>query len=68
MFAVKTVNLTTANKSEHFEAAINYADACQTMRRTIADMECAWVQGIDYEIDVVEVDDDFDFDDQSDRN
>ena len=66
MFAVKTTNL--HNGINHFEAARNYSDACDLMRRIIREVEPEWVSGIDYQIEVVEIEEDFDFDNQPDFN
>lgn len=66
MFAVKSVNLLVADKTEHFQPANGYVDACQIMRQIEADS--AWIKGVDYELEIVEVDDDFDFDNQPEWN
>lgn len=66
MFAVKTVNLITS--ATHYTPARDYADACQMMREFVRDCDPAWVENVDYKIDVVEVENDFNFEDQPDFN
>jgi len=66
MKVVKSVNLLT--NCEHYTKCHDYVDACEKMRRMLAEMAEAWVEGEDYTVEIVDVDDDFDFEDQPDWN
>lgn len=64
MFAVKFTNL--FNGREHYTHARDFEDAWDILRTEVRDS--AWTLGEDYDAEVVEVDDDFDFEDQPDWN
>ena len=67
MYAVKGTNLNNGNV--HYTSCRDYADACDTRRRVIREMEDAdWIEGEDFTAEITEVDDDFDFDNQPDWN
>lgn len=68
MYAVKATNLTVSPVAEHFIKARDFADACEILRRTREEMNGSWEEGTDYTAEVVEVNDDFDFDGQPDWN
>ena len=64
MYAVKTTNLTVSPVAEHFIKARDFVDACEILRRAREEMNESWEEGTDYDAEVVEVDDDFDFENQ----
>ena len=68
MYAVKMTNLTVSPEAEYFIAARDYANACDILRSECREMDSAWEEGIDYTAEVVEVDDDFDFENQPEWN
>ena len=71
MYAVKTTNLLVTPNTTYYAKGRDYLDACDTKRRMQADMEDmdgAWERGKDYTLEIVEVDDGFDFDHQPDWN
>ena len=69
MYAVKSVNLLNKNTEHYTPCPYGHSQAYYTMRSEIADMEANdWHEGEDYTIEVVEVDDDFDFENQPDWN
>jgi hypothetical protein len=67
MYAVKVTNL-LANGIAHFIPAKGYADACQTRRIERAAIGAFWEEGTEFTVEVEEVEDDFDFEGQSDWN
>jgi hypothetical protein len=68
MYAVKKTNLIISPVAEYFIKAHDFADACEILRRVRAGMNDSWEEGTDYTAEVVEVDDDFDFENQPDWN
>lgn len=68
MYAVKKTNLIVSSAAEYFIKARDFADACEILRRVREGMNESWEEGIDYTAEVVEVDDDFDFENQPDWN
>lgn len=68
MYAVKMTNLTVSPARDYFIAARDYVDACDIRRRECHEMDSAWEEGTDYTAEVVEVDDDFDFENQPEWN
>lgn len=68
MYAVKATNLTVSPVAEHFIKAHDFADACEILRRAREEMNESWEEGTDYTAEVVEVADDFDFENQPDWN
>ena len=69
MYAVKLTNLTTTPNRNHLVPAKDWADACDRQRREIEELDdMDWHRGEDYEVEIVEVDADFDFDNQADFN
>lgn len=69
MYAVKLTNLTTIPNRNFFVPARDWADACDKQRHEIKEFDdMEWIRGEDYEIEIVEVDADFDFDNQEDFN
>lgn len=68
MYAVKMTNLTCSPASEYFIAARDYVDALDILRRECREMTGEWEEGADYTAEVVEVDDDFDFENQPEWN
>ena len=67
MIAIEFKNLHTGNSS--FTPARDYADAYSRKRFEDADLEASdWHYGEDFVSEVVEIDDDFDFDNQPDWN
>ena len=71
MYAVKSTNLLVTPNTVCYTKSHDYLDACDIKRRIQADMEDmgdAWELGEDYTLEIVEVDDDFDFDNQPDWN
>lgn len=65
MYAVKCVNLCNDPETVYYYKARDYADACEIRRRFILACEGYWEQDQDYTSDVVQVDDDFDFENQN---
>lgn len=69
MYAVKSVNLLNKNTEHNTPCPYGHTQTCDTIRSEIAEMDAAgWVEGEDYTIEVVEVDDDFDFENQPEWN
>lgn len=69
MYAVKLTNLLDENTERYIPCPYGHTQAYDLMRQEIADMEANdWNEGEDYTIEVVEVDDDFDFESQPDWN
>lgn len=68
MYAVKMTNLIVSSLAEHFIKARDFADACEILRRAREGMNEGWEEGTDYTLEVVEVDDDFDFENQPEWN
>ena len=71
MYAVKPPNLLVTPNTVYYAKCNAYLDACDKKRRIRADMEDmdgAWELGEDYTLEIVEVDDSFDFDNQPDWN
>lgn len=68
MYAVKATNLTVFPVAEHFIKARDFADACEGLRRVREWMNGSWEEGTDYTAEIVEVDDDFDFENQPEWN
>lgn len=69
MYAVKSVNLLGQNVEHYTACPYGLTQACNTMRREIEEMDAVnWERDKDYTIEVVEVDDDFDFDNQPNWN
>lgn len=69
MYAVKSVNLLNQNVEHYTPCPYGHTQACDTMRSEIAEMDAVnWELDKDYTIEIVEVDDDFDFDNQPDWN
>lgn len=69
MYAVKSTNLQTYPFKSHLIPAGSYTEACETIRREIADFDAAgWYRYEDYDLEIVKVDNDFDFDNQEDFN
>lgn len=68
MYAVKMTNLTVSPAADHFISAHDYADAWDILRRECREMTEEWEEGTDYTADIVEVNDDFDFENQPDWN
>lgn len=67
MFAIRVENYLTG--SVYYTKCSDYASACQRMREIEADMlDASWIEGEDYQLCVVEVPDDFDFDNQKEWN
>ena len=64
MFAIRGENWLTG--SVHYVKCSDYVSACQKRREIEADMlNASWIEGEDYQLCVVEVPDDFDFDSQN---
>lgn len=69
MYAVKLTNLTTIPNRNFLIPARDWVDACSKQRHEIDEIDdMDWIRGEDYEIEIVEVDADFDFDNQEDFN
>lgn len=68
MYAVKSTNLLVTPNTNYYAKCHGYLDACDTKRRIQAEMDGAWELGEDYTLEIVEVDDGFDFDHQPDWN
>ncbi len=68
MYAVKETNLWAKENPAHFIPAKDYADACQILREEREAMNQSWDEGVDYTIELAEVEDDFDFESQPDWN
>lgn len=66
IYAVKLSDL--VNGTICYKKARDYAAAWELKKRTDADCEPYWEFGVDFETEVVEVDDDFDFENQSELN
>lgn len=68
MYAVKFVNLIN-NNVEHYTKCNDYTDAWDKLRWEVRELEDAgWVEGEDFTAEVTEVDDNFDFENQSEWN
>lgn len=68
MYAVKFVNLIN-NNVERYTKCRDYVDAWDKLRWEVRELEDAgWVEGEDFTAEVTEVDDDFDFENQPNRN
>ena len=68
MYAVKCVNLCNNPATVYHYKAHDYVDACEIRRRVEREIGDAWEYGTDYTLEIVEVEDDFDFENQPEWN
>ena len=55
-------------QGNHLGMPFNFVEAYDALRRELNDMPADWMEGEDFDVEVVEVEDDFEFSDQPDWN